>query len=165
MKSEVWGLARRHWFYLALPLLLIAAIGFRATHPWREQPGLGEAVTLFDWCVFVPILYTVCYREMPGRALVLRALALVCGGIWLSGQIVPGYSHDILSRWGWLRNAGIAVLVVFEGMAAAAMLRVVFGAAPDPSLLARQGVPPLLVKFMLAEARFWRSIWSRLRGR
>lgn len=48
--------ARSHWFYIALPVLLGASLGFRVTHPWADQPGFGEAATLFDWCLFVPLL-------------------------------------------------------------------------------------------------------------
>jgi hypothetical protein len=164
MRHEVAGLARHHWFYLSLPLLLSAALGFRASHPWSEQPALCEAVTLFDWCLFVPILYVLCYRDMPRRALVLRALALACGGIWIASRIVPDSAETILSEWGWLRGLGIAVLVIFEGLAGMAMLRVVFSAAPDLKVLERQGIPPLFVKLMLAEVRLWRWVWMRLRG-
>jgi hypothetical protein len=165
MRLDVAGLARRHWFYLAVPVLALAAFAFRTSHPWDEQPFLGEITTLFDWCLFVPALYVICYRDMPRRALMLRALALVCGGIWIASKIVPDPAETILPAWGWLRAVGLAILVVFELFAAVAMLRVVFGAAPDPEALARQGIPPLLVRLMLAEARFWRWIWARMRGR
>jgi hypothetical protein len=48
---------------------------------------------------------------------------------------------------------------------AIAVLRVLFGADPDPKELERQGMPPLLARLMLAEARFWRWVWSRLKER
>lgn len=165
MRHGVARFARCHWFYLALPFLIIAALAFRASHPWSEQPSLGEATTLFDWCLFVPALYLICYRDMPRRTLVLRALALVCGGIWIASQIVPDSAETILSEGKWLRGVGLAVLIIFEGLTAIAMLRVVFSAVPDLKVLERQGLPPLLIKLMLAEARFWRWVWMGLRGR
>lgn len=158
-----WG--RRNWFYLLLPVWAAAAFGFRAAHPWSEQPMLGEAVTLFDWCLFVPALYLLCYRDMPRRALGLRAIALVCGGIWIAGVIVPDAAENILTRLGPLRSAGIAILLLVEGVAILAILRVVFGATPDPAALERQGIPPPIARLMLAEARFWRWLWATLRGR
>ena len=157
--------ARKHWFYAVLPILLGAALNFRATHPWADQPRFGEAATLFDWCLFVPFLYAICYRKMSRRALAMRTLALVCGGIWIAGKIVPDPAETILAQWGWLRAIGIGVLVLAEGAALIAVLRVAFGSSPDPAELERQGIPPLLVKLMLAEARFWRWVWSRLQGK
>lgn len=156
--------ARRHWFYLLLPFLLMAAWGFQASHPWQSRPRLGEAITLFDWCLVVPVLYAVCYRRSPGRALALRTLAMVCGGIWISSWIVPDRAERILEYWSWLRGAGLVVLAIFEGLAFIAVMRVVSGPDPDVKALERQGIPPLLVRLMLAEARFWRWLWARLRG-
>lgn len=156
--------AREHWFYLVLPILLGFALNFRATYPWAKQPAFGEATTLFDWCLFVPLLYAICYRQMPRRALALRTLAIVCGGVWIAGKIVPDSAQIILGQWGWLRGIGVAALVLAEGAALIAVMRVAFGAAPDPKQLEQQGVPPLLAKLMLAEARFWRWVWARLRG-
>jgi hypothetical protein len=153
--------ARDHWFYAILPIALGAALNFRATHSWADQPQFGEAATLFDWCLFVPLLYAICYRRMPRRALAVRTLALVCGGIWIAGKIVPDRAETILAQWGWLRGVGITVLVLAEGATLIAVLRVAFGPAPDPAELERRGMPPLIVKLMLAEARFWRWIWAR----
>lgn len=157
-------MAQRHWFYLVLPFLLAAAMSFRASFPWEVEPKLGEAATIFDWCVFVPVIYAVCYRNMPRRALALRMLAMVCGGIWIAAKIVPDQAETILNEWSWVRGFGIAVLAAFEGLAFIAAMRIVFGNAPNAAALERQGIPPLLVNLMLAEARFWRWVWARLRG-
>lgn len=156
--------ARQNWFYLVLPVLLGIAFGFRATQPWGDQPRFGEAATLFDWCLFVPFLYAIWYRDMPRRALALRTLALACGGLWIAGKIVPDSAKTILAQWGWLRSVGITFLVLAEGAALITVLRIVFGSAPDPKELEKQGMPPVLVKLMMAEARFWRWLWLRLRG-
>lgn len=156
---------RNHWFYLLLPIWLAAALAFRTTHDWAEQPAFGEATTLIDWCLFVPALYALCNRHMPRRALLLRTLAIACGGIWIAGKIVPDAAQFILQDLGWFRVIGMAVLVLFEAFAVVAILRVLFGATPDPRALERHGIPPLLVKLMLAEARFWRWVWTRLQGK
>lgn len=163
--QKIARVARTHWFYVMLPVLLAAALNFRVTHPWADQPRFGEAATLFDWCLFVPLLYAVCYRKMPHRALAMRTLVLACGEIWIAGKIVPDPAETILAQWGWLRGIGIGVLVLAEGAALIAVLRVAFGPAPDAAELERQGMPPLLVKLMLAEARFWRWVWTRLQGK
>jgi hypothetical protein len=91
-------------------------------------------------------------------------LAVVCGGIWIAAKIVPDQAETILSELGWVSGLGIAVLAAFEGVAFVAVLRILFGSEPDAFALGRQGIPPLLVKFMLAEARFWRWVWLRLRS-
>lgn len=158
------NVAQRHWFYLVLPLLFTTALTFRASYPWQLDPKLGEAATIFDWCVFVPLIYAVCYRNMPRSALALRTLAMVCGGIWIAAKIVPDQAETIMHELGWVRGLGIAVLTIFEGMAFVAAMRILFGDEPDAVALERQGIPPLLVKLMLAEARFWRWVWSRLRS-
>lgn len=157
--------ARSHWFYIALPVLLGASLGFRVTHPWADQPRFGEAATLFDWCLFVPLLYAICYRRLAARALATRTLALACGGMWIASRIVPDHAQSLLVQWAWLRAIGGAAVLLLEGAAIVLMLRTLFGTAPDVTSLERQGVPPALARLMLAEARFWHWVWSRLRGR
>ncbi len=156
---------RTHWFYTALPLLIVSTIGFRETHPWREQPLVGEAVLLFDWCVLVLALFLICYRDLPGRALALRCLALVCGGIWFVGLMVPDAAEAMLASLGWARLIGIALLGIVEGVAMVAVVRALFGKTPEVAALERSGIPPVVIRFMLAEVRFWRWLWARLTGR
>lgn len=157
-------LARRNWFYALLPVWALASWGLWVTHSWNEQPLLGEAIVLFDWCLFVPATFALCYRGMPPRALALRLTGLACGGIWLAGQIVPAESQFILLGLSGVRWLGLSVLLLFEMAAIAAMARIVFGQSPDPRRLERQGIPPLVAKAMIAEARFWRWVWARLTG-
>ncbi|GGE86443.1 hypothetical protein GCM10011404_19010 [Sphingomonas prati] len=64
-----------------------------------------------------------------------------------------------------MRGVGIAVLVLAESAALIAVLRIAFGSAPDATELERQGMPPLLARMILAEARLWRWVWDRLRGK
>lgn len=157
--------ARTHWFYLVLPVLLGIAWSFHLTHPWSDQPRFGELTALFDWCLFVPFLYAICYRKMPKRAVAIRTVALMCGGLWIAGKIVPDSAETILAQWGWLRGVGLAMVALAEVAALITVLRIAFGSAPDPQELERQRMPPLVIKMILAEARFWRWVWSRLSGR
>ncbi len=156
---------RRNWFYALLPVWALATWGFNVIHPWDDQPRLGEIITLFDWCIFVPLTFALCYRDMSRRALVLRLLALMCGGIWLAGRIVPEGAQSLLLDWSGVRWAGLSVLLLFELAAFVAMLRILFGATPDPRALEEQGIPPVVAKLMIAEAKFWRWIWARLTGK
>ncbi|GGC24155.1 hypothetical protein GCM10011371_09800 [Novosphingobium marinum] len=155
----------RNWFYALLPLWLIASLGFRSTHPWASQPQLGEAITLFDWCIFIPLTFAICYRGMSRRALFLRVLALICGGIWLAGKLVPADAQNLLQTMGAMRWLGLSVVLLFEVAAIVAMLRIVFGATPDPRALTDQGIPPIVARLMIAEAKFWRWLWACLTGK
>lgn len=156
--------ARQNWFYFVLPVLLGIAFGFRATHPWGDQPQFGEAATLFDWCLFVPLLYqyaiAICLAARWRSARWLWRVA-DCGSLARSFLTLRRQSF---ARWGWLRTVGITFLVLAEGAALTTMLRIVFGSAPDPKEIEKQGMPPVLVKLMMAEARFWRWLWLRLKG-
>jgi hypothetical protein len=155
----------RNWFYALLPIWLLASVGFRATHPWDAQPQFGEVVTLFDWCVFIPMTFAICYRSMSRRALTLRLLALMCGGVWLAGKLVPADAQSLLRSMGGMRWVGLAVLLLFEIAAFVAMWRVIFGAKPDPRVLEEQGIQLIMAKLMIAEAKFWRWLWGRLTGK
>ena len=155
---------RQHWFYALLPLWAAAAINFHLVHPWQQQPRLGEAVVLFDLCLFVPALYVLCYRKQRvPRVVALRVVALVCAGIWIAGRMVPDGAETLLRDWGWLRGIGIAVLAMGEVAAVVVMFRIVFSKTPDPKALIDSGIPPLIARMMLAETRFWRWLFSRLR--
>jgi hypothetical protein len=156
---------RRHWFYVLLPVWFAAAFAFSAAHPWAAEPRLGEAITLFDWCVFVPLLFAVCYRDMPGRALLVRTVATFCGGVWIAGKVVPDNAQFVLQDWADIRWVGLAVVMLFEIAAIVTILRILFGTAPNASELERQGLPAIVVKLTLAEARFWKWVWQRLNGK
>jgi len=156
---------RRHWFYLLLPLWLTASWNFHLTFDWSTRSAIGEAVALFDWCLFMPALHALCYRRLSLRALAIRTVALACTGLWIAGLMVPDPAEAVLRDLYPLRTAGSALLVLIEVMASIAILRVAFGAEPDAEALIRHGIPPLLARLMLAEARFWRWVWNRLRGR
>ncbi|MCD2322624.1 hypothetical protein LQ953_01180 [Sphingomonas sp. IC-56] len=161
---QVTARLRQHWFYALIPLWLAASLNFQSAHDWQARPQLGEAVALFDWCLFVPALYVLCYRKSrPAKAVAIRVLALTCAGIWVAGHMVPDPAQILLRDWAWLRGVGIAGLLLLETGAIIAMLRVAFSKDPTPQALTDRGVPPILARMMLAEARFWRWLFSRRR--
>lgn len=163
--AQAIAFGKRHWFYLLLPLWVLASVNLHFSFEWTAQPRAGELATLFDWVVFVPALYALCYRgTLSGRALAIRLLAFACSGVWIAGKVVPDPAEGLLLQWGWLRGVGVTALVAVEGLAMLAVLRVAFSANPDPLELERQGIPPIVAKMMLAEARFWRWIWGKLHG-
>jgi hypothetical protein len=158
-------IASRHWFYLLIPIWVASSWSLRSSYTWDVQPNVGEAIVLFDWCIFVPATFAVCYRTMTPSSLALRVLALMCGGIWVAGKMVPPDAQMLLRDWSSIRWLGLSIVLLFEVAAMAAMLRIVFGEAPDPRALEQQGIPPFVAKLMIAEAKFWRWLWARLAGK
>lgn len=163
-RMQVVARVKQHWFYLLLPLSLVASLNFHLAHPWQQQPRLGEAIALFDWCLFVPALYALCYRRSQApRAVALRTVALVCSGMWIASRMVPDGAQTLLLELGWVRWIGIAVVLVAEGFVLVAMLRIAFSPKPEAKALVDAGVPALLARMMVAEARFWRWLFAKLR--
>lgn len=156
------AIIKRNWFYAMLPMWALAAWGFKSTFPWDKQPRIGELIALFDWCVFLPITFAICYWNWSRRALILRLVALICGGIWIGSKIVPEGAQYLLVEAGGVRSAGLAIVLMFELAALATIIRVVLGGAPNAHLLEQKGVPPFVARLMIAEAKFWRWIWARI---
>ena len=159
------ALARRHWFWLLMPLWLLASYRLRGSLDWRTEGRIGEATILFDWCVFLPALYaTSLWRTLPRRAVLLRTLGLCCAGLWVAGLLVPDTAEHLLARLGPLRYVGVAAALLVEGALFVATLRLIFSGRADAPSLERLGAPPFLARLMLLEARFWRWLWSHMRG-
>lgn len=156
-----------NWFLLALPLLFLISFLFTRSVDWGASGDAAEAVTLFDWCVSIPLLYFLCYRrQLPAKQLALRLLALACLGVWISSWLVPVQFQEILPRLSWARGAGVAVLALVELRLLVLAVRLVFsGTATAEQVTERTGAPPLIAKLMLLEARFWRAVWRFIRAR
>ncbi|MBB5709592.1 hypothetical protein [Sphingomonas xinjiangensis] len=161
-RLQMTTLIRQHWFYLLLPLWFAASVNLHFVHDWARQPRFGEAAALFDWCLFVPALYALCYRgRRPAKAVAVRVVALVCTGVWVAGRTVPDPAELVLRELGWLRGIGVAGLLLLELGAMIAMLRIAFSKKADAQALVDTGLPPLVARLMLAEARFWRWLFRR----
>ena len=160
-------LMQRHWFLLLLPVLAYAAFGLAASIDWPRDGRLAEMALLFDACVSLPLLYFLCYRGRHTRKqMALRLIGLACAGIWLVSWLVPESSQSLLTRLDWLRTAGIAVLLLVELRLIIGVIKMAFSGKVSVDQLARaSGAPPWIASLMLLEARFWRWVWRRIRGR
>ena len=159
--------AARHWFVLAVPLLMLVAWQFSTSIDWRTNGQMAEAVILFDGCVSVPLLYYFCYRStVSGWQMAVRLLAVACSGVWFATWLVPDASQSLLAQLGWARMAGIAIIAAVELRLVVAAIRVAFSAnATAEQLSQASGAPPLIAKLMLLEARFWRAVWRFIKPR
>jgi hypothetical protein len=151
---------KENWFWpFTLVLIALAWLVSRNLSP-GDLKGWEWAV-LFDVLVTLPVLFALCYRaKLRRNKLIIRILALQCLGIWLATKIVPIESQMVLPHLAWLRYAGIAVLVLIELRIMVALFKIVFKADTSARQLEDVGMPPLLAKLMLLEARFWRWVFS-----
>ena len=159
--------ARRNWFVLALPILLLIAFQFAATIDWQRDGRTAERVILFDACVSLPLLYFLCYRKtVAARQMALRLIGLACLGVWFATWLVPEAAQSLLVKFGWARMAAIAILAVVELRLIVAAMRMAFSGKASAAQLAKvSGAPPWIAKLMLLEANFWRTVWRFIRGR
>src|SRR5690349_6649979 len=110
MTANSWAWLRSNWFVAAVPpLLFIEWLVVR--NVGAEMGAYLETVVLFDLCLFMPALYVACYRRgVALKPLVLRTVALVCVGIYLSTYLVPAAAQQVLPHLSWARVAGLVVL-------------------------------------------------------
>ena len=166
MPHQLASLAHRYWFYLLLPVLLLASWRMSASVDWRFEARASEAALLFDWCLFVPVLYALYLRPLlPIRAVLLRTMAMACAGLWFAQLLAPDTAESMLVVVAPLRWVGLAILPLCEALLFAALLRLAFAERPDMTEMERHGLPRFVVRLMVLEARFWRWVWLRLRGR
>jgi hypothetical protein len=156
--SDMTERLKNNWFWpLAFILVAIATLLSRAL-PAQTLEG-WEIVVLFDMLVTLPALFALCYRSKLTRGnLVVRILALQCLGIWLATKIVPLETQILLPQLSWIRYVGLGVLVLIELRVMVAMFRIVFKSETQSSDLEKLGMPPVLAKLALLEARFWRWV-------
>jgi hypothetical protein len=157
---------KENWVLVAVPVLLLVE--------WLVVRDVGgemgrflEAVVLFDLCVFMPLLYVLCYRnKVPRSQLVLRAVALACLGIYVATYLVPEPIQAILPELGVLRMVGLAVLMLIELRLLIAAIRIVWGRDGSvEQVQAASGAPHWMARLMVVEARFWRRLWRLIRRR
>lgn len=160
--SREW--AASNWFLLLLPVVLLGEWGFSRLVPWSD-PGFAEAAMLFDLCIFVPLLYALCYRKvLPPRQLLLRTAGLACLGIFIASKLVPAEAQVVLPHLSWARIAGLAVLALIELRLMVELMKLVFACGSTAEDIAsRSGMPPWVARLMLLEARFWKAVWKLIR--
>jgi peptidoglycan/LPS O-acetylase OafA/YrhL len=154
---------KENWFWPVTLVLIAWAWLVSRNLPPRDLSG-WELAVLFDVLVTLPLFFALCYRgKLPRNKLIIRILALQCLGIWLATKIVPVESQIVLPHLAWLRYAGVAVLVLIELRIMVALFKIVFKADTNAKQLEGIGMPPLLAKLILLEARFWRWVFSVFR--
>ena len=158
--------ARNYWFYFLLPPLLLVAYAVSRMPESLAAPAFTERVFLFDFLIFLPAIYYVFLRSrFSKRTSIIRAGALGLTGLWFAGWLMPEGTGEIIPRLEWLRALALPFFIVFELAVFAALMRYVFGDAPDEQKLISMGVPPFLVKALLLEVRFWKAVWAFLAKR
>lgn len=166
MTAGLHGWARANWFAIAVPILLL--IEWLIVRDIGGEMGrLLEAIVLFDLCVFMPLLYVLCYRRVvPLKQLILRTIGLVCLGIYVATYLVPEPVQAVLPQLGPLRLVGLAVLVLIELRLLIAALRIVWGRdGTVEDVQAASGAPPWIARLMVIEARMWKRLWRLIRRR
>ena len=164
--SKIKSAFQTYWFFLVAAVVVAADVAVASLDSW-SSPRLLEAGILFDLSIVIPALYLWCYRSR-GKAAVVRALALSCLGIWVTGHVVPSEHHQILSTVGFVRYIGLAVLIVIELKLMAIIIRAAFRRDDDavPALLAAAkdaGIPEWAARLMAWEASLWRKAWDAVR--
>lgn len=163
--SRAFAWASRNWFFAAFAVVVAASYGFARSRVFLEQGG--EAAILADLCLTVPLIYLWCYRNILSRQqLATGAAALACLGVWIAGRLIPAAEQVLLPHLTWVRTLGLAVLALIELRILVAVVRLAFSrTANAEEISAHSGAPPLLVRLMLLEVRFWRWVWKLLRSR
>ena len=155
---------KTYWFYLLLPVCLMVGWTLSIQPETLADPIVSERVFLFDFCLFLPVLYFLYLRrDIGAKAAAIRAFALLGAGIWFVGFLLP-VDGEILPALGLLRWIAVPILVAIELAAFVALVRYLYGSEPEIGELIHQGVPPIIARLLIAEARFWRRVFQFLMG-
>jgi hypothetical protein len=154
-----------HW-YLPAFLAIVAGCWLFARNAAFMAEG-GEAALLIDLCLTAPVLYLLCYaRRQSLRVLLVRTLAIACGGLWLASWLIPADQQQLLGQLAPLRSAGLGVVALLEVAVLVAATRIAFSATGTArDVTAVTGAPEWVSRLMLWEARLWRGLWFWLTGR
>ena len=155
------ALMRNNWFWPVAAIIAAAIWALSTISQVPLSPGFEKAL-LFDALITMPVLYLLCYRSsFTTTALIVRVLALQCAGIWLAAKLVPVGNQSILSHLTWIRWAGLAIVTLFEIRLVAAVVKLQLKPTTLQDELEAAGMPPVLAKLAMLEARFWRWILRR----
>ncbi len=151
-----------NWFYiygiLSYLFLLCWFSGLALNPP--AQPERLWYVCL--WIGTFLVAFLTCYRPCSPKRTFLRCLTLGGSALWLAQATLPGVSSGLPAHTRWLRTAEVCLVLICEGTILVAILRVSFGRDCDPRSLEAHGIPSVLARLMIAEARFWRHVLRRL---
>lgn len=159
------GWLRRHWFVPSLVVLLLIETAFARATNWSRD-GFAELVILFDLCLFIPLLYVLCYRHRLARKpLLIRTAALALAGIYIASKLVPANAQVVLGELVWARYAGLAVLALIELWVIVLTVKLVYGGATTAEIADGSAAPLWIARLLQLEARFWKAVWRFLSGR
>ena len=157
---------REYWFYCLLPVWALAAWQISVAPEALAAPLSTERVFLFDFGIFLPVLYFVYLRKRVGaKAAALRSAGIAAAGLALAAWLMPAGEGQVLPWLAWLRWTALPAIIVVELAALVAITRYVYSDRADERQLVEKGMPPIVAKLMLAEARFWKRVWAALSGR
>ena len=162
-------MARRladHWFYALLAVCLFAAWRVSLLPHTLSDPITTERVYLIDFALLLPLIYAFYLRSrVPVKAVIVRSLALGAAGISYAAWLMPEGTGEVLPFLAWLRWVAMPLVIAIELAAFVALMRYLYGSEPREEELIAQGIPPLVVRLLLAEARFWKRVFRFLAGR
>ncbi|OZA91690.1 MAG: hypothetical protein B7X57_09785, partial [Erythrobacter sp. 34-65-8] len=139
--SRIVETARNHWFYLLLPLWLAAGWNLSTTPDAIADPIMMERVFLFDFGVFLPLLYFVFLRSrVTLRAALIRSVGMAAAGLALAAWLMPIGEGEVLPILAWLRWVALPVIIAIELAALVAVVRYVYGESPNEQALIDQGI-------------------------
>lgn len=155
-----------YWFYWLLVPCLFSAWQLSITPQTLADPLTTERVFLADFALLLPLLYFAYLRtRVTLKAAILRSLALGAAGISYSAWLMPEGTGQVLPFLSWLRWTALPLIIALELAAFVALIRYLYGSEPKEEELIEQGMPPLMVKLLLTEARFWKRVFRFLMGK
>lgn len=155
-----------YWFYGLLAFCLIGAWQLSLTPETLADPITTERVFLVDFALLLPLIYFAYLRTRVAlKAAILRSLALGAAGISYAAWLMPEGTGQVLPFLSWLRWTALPFVIAIELAAFVALMRYLYGSEPHEEELIKQGIPPVIVKLLLMEARFWKSVFRFLTGK
>lgn len=156
----------RFFFLLVLPVAYTVEWAFAVTHDWQAYPR-SEWVALIDLCLFIPLVYFLFFSSaLETRARLIRTAGVAGLGLFAARFIVPEANQFVISDLAQLRNALLAVVIFFEVWVFYQIVRAVWIENADATSLESDfAMPTWIAKLMILEARFWKAVWSFLKGK
>ena len=158
---------RLNWFF-PLVLLLFAIVWALSAATINDASTADiralELALLADVFVTLPVLFWLCFRNQSARQrLALGIVAAICSGLWFATWVVPAESQGYLRPFAWVRYIGVAIIVTVEVGLVVGIARIIWKPEAEARDIEALGVPPMVARLMMAEARFWRWVLHKFR--
>jgi len=160
MSHSIRPLVVNHWFLIVAPIVLFSNYLVAGHGPIDRVVEFG---VLFDLLVLLPALYFLCYRTQRRRAAV-RAIALVCLGVWVATKLIPDSERVLLTYVEPLRYAGLAVLVLLEISLVRLVFNSIYSGDSEKETVRKatdaSEMPEWVARLLVWEAGVWRRLCS-----